>query len=684
MKAWSSTVVRRTTGVLPAGLLVVAAVLVPIRTPAPVPVVRAPAQALVAVQSASGLAVEHHLAAVLARPGALPDYGSVDGVVLGLGSQDVLRVRFRVRNQGDGVRTLVPLLELRPAGGRFAVVPERDGEDVPLHVRREWVRVLGGTALGPAAARIPTAQLLLHDGASEVPGLRSGSANPLPPFTLRPGAATEVELTVGLGAGAAPSTSYELRLTDDGRPLGDDVLTVRTGDDLDGSVSPGQRQGAPTGSSRPAPVRYPLTFRPAVYRPAVTTAVGAATDIHGPYSATPDQCAVCHRTHTAVGPNLLTQAQPQASLCFTCHDGTGASRDVRSEYDGVPADNPADRAYYRHDALTASSHTLASAEELRGVLDRHSECADCHNPHQAATSDATETAQGWTASGRLAGVSGVAVTNGAAGDQPSYTFLDGTASPVSFEYQLCLKCHSGYTVLPGNEGFTPSRYVLDKGTELNPANGSYHPVEAPGTNSTAKMAANLAGTSPYKLWNLSVTSTVRCTQCHAGDGVRSGGPPAGGELPPHTSSNRGILTAPYRDRVLSSATQPYAAASFALCLECHAEVSYATETATGTNFFYHGKHLTRLAGMGAGGTDIDVAGAGQGNAICAECHFRIHSPVTMMGSEDLGGSRLVSFAPDVTGYDASRPKPAWAKIGPTGGSCALTCHGFPHQDESYS
>ena len=45
-----------------------------------------------------------------------------------------------------------------------------------------------------------------------------------------------------------------------------------------------------------------------------------------------------------------------------------------------------------------------------------------------------------------------------------------------------------------------------------------------------------------------------------------------------------------------------------------------------TNFRYHGLHVSGLAGEGSGtaGTNIDVDGAGAGNATCAECHFRIH------------------------------------------------------------
>jgi predicted CXXCH cytochrome family protein len=691
MKVSSSTVARRALRALPVQLLVASAVLLPSTAPAPVPVVRAPAQALVAVSAttSSTVVVEHHLLALLPKPGAPAAYGRLDAPLEGVARYQVLRVRFRLHNQGDEAVSVVPLLEQRRAGGTFVPVPEKAQPGSPVHVRREWVRSPSGsgTVLGPRAEHLPTARLLMSDGGSEVRGHRSSAANPDRTVVLPAGTSTEQEFTLGVGVAAEYLTTYEVRLADAGRPLGDDVATVQLGKEPPAQLSPGQRQGKVMRTQRTAPqdsgVRYRLSFQPAAFSPAAVTAGGAATGIHGPYSTTPDQCAVCHRTHTAPGPNLLVEDLPQAALCFTCHDGTGASRDVEAEYAGVPPSNPADRAYYEHDSLTASRHALSSQPELAGVLDRHSECADCHNPHQASGDDATQTATGWTASGRLRGVSGVAVTNGAAGSSPNYTFLNGTATPVTLEYQLCLKCHSGYTVLPSNSGFTPSRFALDKGVELNPSNGSFHPVEAAGTNDTAKMSASLAGSSPYKLWNFSVSSTVRCTQCHASSSARVPAPAPGANLQPHTSANRGILLAPYRDRVLSTAAQPYAAADFALCLLCHGEAPFATETATGTNFFYHGKHVTKLQGMGAGGTDIDTPGAGQGNAVCAECHFRIHSPVTMLDSQSLTGSRLVSFAPDVTGADPSRPRPAWAKIGPTTGSCALTCHGFTHEDESY-
>ena len=69
------------------------------------------------------------------------------------------------------------------------------------------------------------------------------------------------------------------------------------------------------------------------------------------------------------------------------------------------------------------------------------------------------------------------MTNGAAGTAPT---LHAGQHVATFEYQLCLKCHSGYTRCRRRIAAHPSRWALDKGVELNPANVSYHPVEAAG------------------------------------------------------------------------------------------------------------------------------------------------------------------------------------------------------------
>jgi predicted CXXCH cytochrome family protein len=60
---------------------------------------------------------------------------------------------------------------------------------------------------------------------------------------------------------------------------------------------------------------------------------GPHSIVLGPNSATTavstegaDQCANCHRAHTAQATNLLKQAQP--ALCLNCHNGTGAQNNV--------------------------------------------------------------------------------------------------------------------------------------------------------------------------------------------------------------------------------------------------------------------------------------------------------------------------------------------------------------------
>ncbi|MHB8275472.1 MAG: cytochrome c3 family protein [Dermatophilaceae bacterium] len=429
----------------------------------------------------------------------------------------------------------------------------------------------------------------------------------------------------------------------------------------------------------------PVTAAPSA---SVPRALAAATTagVHGPYSKVVDECVTCHRPQAGRNKNVLKSPVPQSTLCLTCHDGTGADTNVQAQYADplVPANNDATRMYYRHDAVVTTSHTSAGLNEFGGVSNRHTECGDCHNPHSAIATDSTPTATGATASGRLAGISGVSVANGAAGTAPTYTFLDGTTNPITREYQLCFKCHSGFTTLSSNTGFTPSRYRLDKAVELNPSNPSYHPVEAPGTNDTQKMRDSLSGPAPgYKIWTFTTGSTIRCVSCHASStkGNLVTPPSASGDLPMHTSKNPGILLQNYRNRLLKPAGEAYADADFALCFMCHANSPFTTETSTATNFSLHGLHVAGLGdegsdgGEGSGGTDIDTPGAGGGNAICAECHFRLHSTTYKNGTQTVPGSRLVSFAPNVQPNGGTL---SWTPGATGSGSCTLTCHGESH------
>jgi predicted CXXCH cytochrome family protein len=395
-----------------------------------------------------------------------------------------------------------------------------------------------------------------------------------------------------------------------------------------------------------------------------------------------DTCASCHAAHTAKGPMLLQTAGPQATICFTCHDGTGATTDVQSDWSSssIPANDPSTSSWYSHPATDDTGHTSALDDEFGGVLNRHAVCADCHQPHLANDTASVGSVAGWTSSGAIAAARAVEVANGAAGSAPTYTWKLGS----TFEYELCFKCHSGYTTLPAQDPSHPSRWALDKAVELNPANVSYHPIEAAGKNQTTEMALSLSGTSPYKLWQFTTDSTIRCENCH-GDSAAAdplNPPDPGSQLDNHSSPNRGILIAPYQDRELNP-RGAYQAQDFALCYVCHAEAPMVDDSAdfrADTKFNWHGYHLNNISGNGLGGLDIDVPGAGPGNAICAECHFRIHgSALAVNGQPPATG--LVNFAPNVQALPGS---PMFkAATATTAGTCTLVCHGKAHLGFDY-
>ena len=422
-------------------------------------------------------------------------------------------------------------------------------------------------------------------------------------------------------------------------------------------------------------------------------AAAAYNNPHGPYNTASDQCATCHRTHADQHESFVTMTPTSHSVdCLVCHDGTGATANVSSEYaaGGVGVNNASTRSYYTHDALAVNTgHRAAASDvdgnsiatnEFAGVSNRHSDCVDCHNPHAASVLPrpvqqfVVGASKGWLISGDLQAVSVVSVGAG------STTFVPGATTSANFEYELCVKCHSNFTVLGTNNPSFPSRDWLNKAAEINPAtagNNSMHPIMAMGTNHTETMTANLAGTSAYKRWTFTDTQTVRCTNCHADGAV---GTSADESLPPHASANRGILILPYQDRVLLPSTATANLGNFALCFACHSDVPFKSGTSSQlTAFRRHYGHFASYKGSGGTGTgSIDTPGEGNGFALCAECHFRLHSTINKVGTQNVTGSRLVNFAPNVTANGGTL---RWTpRNGTTQGTCVLTCHGFAHNE----
>ncbi|NIR94099.1 MAG: hypothetical protein GWO08_10610, partial [Gammaproteobacteria bacterium] len=97
---------------------------------------------------------------------------------------------------------------------------------------------------------------------------------------------------------------------------------------------------------------------PAVNNPGMDSVETASTfqseesdSPHGGYEAFDDQCAVCHRGHTAVGRDL-TKSWPEETLCFGCHSSDGsATTDILTLFQSFPNTST---AFFSHPVMESS------------------------------------------------------------------------------------------------------------------------------------------------------------------------------------------------------------------------------------------------------------------------------------------------------------------------------------------
>jgi predicted CXXCH cytochrome family protein len=664
-------------------------------TPAPDPSPSAPPAA------EPGVKVTHWWVDMEDDAGALASQGGLDDARIGLQRFTVYDVRFQVVNDGATEATIHPTLQFgtgtQPA--TWAAVPVVDPTyGVPFYAASDE-----GTTWEVRTAPIPVARLRgsgTADATVPVDGVSSAGRNPLAALTLPAGSYTEIDFAVRATADATWETVYGFRLELGAANVtaqSDAVVSMGAAPPVD--LSPGQSTGVPV----EAPIRVLNSPTSGIFARLASATVDRSapmilaaapgppyTTPHGNYTLATDACAACHSSHTGVGSMLLGKAQsPIATLCFTCHDGSGALSNVQAQLASppLPANVPATATYYSHPTLASTTHVLDSQNEFGGINNRHAECVDCHQPHRADSSLATQTVAGWTVGGAIVGASGVAVTNGVANSEPAFAFQ----ATNQYEYQLCFKCHSGFTQQYPAYGNTaqdasaPSRWTLDKAVELNPANLSFHPIEAQGANQTSTMAGSLSGSAPGKLWAFQTTSTVRCANCHGPSS--SVNPAANAQIDLHASANRGILLRNYRDRTLKTRTAAYTATDFSLCYLCHAEAPFVDQSGNSradSNFREHGFHVSGIAGSGNTATSIDQDGAGGGNAICAECHFRIHGSSYPGNAGATLNPGLVNFAPNVQPYPLAGGQIRFVqRVGSTPGTCTLTCHGYQHNNQQY-
>ena len=245
-------------------------------------------------------------------------------------------------------------------------------------------------------------------------------------------------------------------------------------------------------------------------------------------------CRNCHESHGGAGiPYLLIGSEENTCYQAGCHGSTskGANtKDIQTQ---------ADKAY-RHPTNTVSGkHANPDNTVSLRTPNRHAECSDCHNAHQAQKG--LHTLKSNTISGVLAGVSGVTAGSASAWSQPmSFTVIN----PATQEWQICYKCHAynglgvlttGVSTITGPSG----TLLTDQAWEFNPANRSAHPVQVALNSMTGSLTTKALATSQMTAaWNTVGTQSMYCADCHGADAATSSAMPQG----PHGSSAKNMLT----------------------------------------------------------------------------------------------------------------------------------------------
>ncbi len=359
----------------------------------------------------------------------------------------------------------------------------------------------------------------------------------------------------------------------------------------------------------------------------------------------------------------------EEELCLTCH-GSGGTATAQVHLAFSSYTNTSTR-FYKHDP--AATYRLHNKHENTGNAfasggNRHVECVDCHNPHAAKSGTATAPALLPT----MTGASGVDPVYSGIGSPTSFSWLPS----VTYEYQVCFKCHSSFTILPtySPDGWNGTAFAdglkklttagsnnqiadtRDMARAFNPSNQSYHAVVGTQKNDTIKQGAFQTGFT----WR----SRLYCSSCHNNPSSATLGQGKG----PHGSSNIHLLdkgtggTAQYKTLHNDNAT----ASINEICTKCHKASPYYTSGSNANSRFgyRHSLHMTDQS------------------AECYVCH-------NTHGSEQF---HLINFDRNVpncltnfTGTDNSQSAYKHA-VGTTPNACVLTCHGGDHStiDKIYS
>ncbi len=340
---------------------------------------------------------------------------------------------------------------------------------------------------------------------------------------------------------------------------------------------------------------------------------GAGTNpwFNSPYPTVAENgCGNCHVNHSAGGHERLLNYAIEEDNCLTCHNGNVATNNIAGELTKP----------FGHFVQNYSGVHNPAENFVLGGVQKHVECADCHNPHQ---SNPTPSSGAPFVTGATQGVSGI----------------DIAGQAVRFaqnEYEICFKCH-------GNNNFvaTPpvTRQIDQVNTrlEFDRGNPSYHPVAGPGPSTNV----------PSLLPPYTTSSTIRCTDCHSSDS-------ASGPKGPHGSLNRYLLAKNYitADNTTES---PW---TYELCYTCHSRTSILSDQ----SFKEHRRHIVNS------------------RTPCSACHDA-HG-ISLTQGNAVNNAHLINFDLAIVQPD-NQGRLYYQKSGPSSGSCYLKCHNVPHSPRNY-
>lgn len=220
-----------------------------------------------------------------------------------------------------------------------------------------------------------------------------------------------------------------------------------------------------------------------------------------------------------------------------------------------------------------SRHPVGAVEDQHEYTEatplvRHVECMDCHNVHETTSTVSPAPA----AYGRVSGTFGA-------------TAALADAKPITYEYELCYKCHSAYQAPAGLEGATDISALLDS------ANASVHAVEE-------SVATTINVQTFEDDWDND--SVLFCIDCHS---VAGAAPAIDG---PHVSSEAPILRSPYLGVTPANPN--------GLCYDCHKYAVYYTGGANDPDLITGSFFRDATAGA------LHELHVGQHGFGCAACH----------------------------------------------------------------